>query len=72
MLLLSLCGLHSHFHVLPYYSVEVVLCCRRGCDKTGLNMVNETSLKVRECATKTRRTGFAIPVSVIIKSLLEH
>ena len=29
-------GLHSHFHVQPNYSVEVVLlvvlCCRWGCD----------------------------------------
>ena len=25
-------GLHSHFHVQPNYSVEVVLCCSLGCD----------------------------------------
>ena len=25
-------GLHSHFRVQPNYSVEVVLCCRWGCD----------------------------------------
>ena len=26
-------GVHSHFHIQPNYSVEVVLCCRWGCDK---------------------------------------
>ena len=41
MLLMSLCGVegwwrggvHSHFHVQPKCSVEVVLCCHWGCDK---------------------------------------
>ena len=26
-------GVQSHFRVQPNYSVEVVLCCRWGCDK---------------------------------------
>ena len=26
-------SLHSHFRIQPNYSVEVVLCCRCGCDK---------------------------------------
>ena len=25
-------SLHSHFHIQPNYSVEVVLCCHCGCD----------------------------------------
>ena len=28
-------GVHSHFHVQPYCSVEVVLCCRWGCDNNN-------------------------------------
>ena len=28
-------GVQSHFLVQPNYSVEVVLCCRWGCDKTS-------------------------------------
>ena len=28
-------GLHSHFHVQPNYSIEVVLCCCWGCDNNN-------------------------------------
>ena len=34
LLLFVRVGVHSHFPVQPNYSVEVVLCCRWGCDKT--------------------------------------
>ena len=29
-------GFHSHFHVQPNYSIEIVLCCRWGCDNSLL------------------------------------
>ena len=36
--MLSFCGgMHSHFHVQPNYSVEVVLCCRCGYDNVISN-----------------------------------
>ena len=31
-------GVQSHFHVQPNYSVEVVLCCRWGCDNNNSNI----------------------------------
>ena len=43
---MSLCGgvgwwgLHSHFHVQPNYSVEVVLHCSLGFDKKGRLRIN--------------------------------
>ena len=47
-------GLHSHFHVQPNYSDEVVLRCRWGCDKKSTEQQEPKRTKREGGAKKTK------------------